>query len=192
MGKLEGEVRKKTQRQNIRKIILNTIYGAGMLSVAMLAPNAVSAITKLTGGNFTNKNYRIKRSITRLIEDGLVFFDKTPKGTFARLTPKGQEKVEMLYAGEVGIKKPTKWDNKWRVVIYDLRESKKGLRDKLRITLVNFGFAKLQDSVWIYPYDCEDLINLIKLDFKIGKEVLYLIVDRVENDKWIKRLFNIP
>ena len=97
----------------------------------------------------------------------------------------------MLYAGEAGIKKPKHWDGKWRIVIYDLKERKRGLRDKLRNTLASFGFIRLQHSVWIYPYDCEDLIMLIKADFKIGKDILYLIVEKVENDIWLKRSFGL-
>ena len=50
---------------------------------------------------------------------------------------------------------------------------------------------RLQDSVWIYPYPCEDLINLLKADFKVGKDLLYLIVNFIENDKWLKRLFGL-
>lgn len=97
----------------------------------------------------------------------------------------------MLYAGEVGIKEPPRWDGKWRIVIYNPKERKRGLRAKLRDTLTSFGFIRLQHSVWIYPYDCEDLITLIKADFKIGKDILYLIVEKVENDKWLEQSFGL-
>ncbi|MEK7662412.1 MAG: CRISPR-associated endonuclease Cas2 [Patescibacteria group bacterium] len=191
MGKLEKESKARSKKQNIKKIILSTIYGVGMLSVAILAPNAVSTIMKLTGGNFKNKNYRINRAIRGLINEGLIVFENTTNGKFARLTPKGQKLTEMAYAGELTVNKPPKWDGKWRVVIYDLRENKRMLRDKFRSTLAAFGFIKLQNSVWVYPYDCEDLIALIKADFRVGKEILYLIADSVENDRSLKKYFNL-
>ena len=53
------------------------------------------------------------------------------------------------------------------------------------------GFVRLQDSVWVYPYDCEDLITLLKADFRVGKDVLYLIVDSIENDKYLRAEFNL-
>ncbi|KKT75590.1 MAG: hypothetical protein UW71_C0001G0001, partial [Parcubacteria group bacterium GW2011_GWB1_44_7] len=56
---------------------------------------------------------------------------------------------------------------------------------------LSVGFMKLQKSVWVYPYDCEDFVNLIKADFKIGKDLLYLIVDSIENDKFIKEYFQL-
>ena len=51
---------------------------------------------------------------------------------------------------------------------------------------MHIGFVRLQDSVWVYPYDCEDLIVLLKADFKIGKDVLYMIVDELQGD-WERR-----
>ena len=47
MGKLEKEVKTRARKQNIQKIILNTIYGVGLMSVAVLAPNVIGALAKL-------------------------------------------------------------------------------------------------------------------------------------------------
>ena len=191
MGKLEKESKSRSRKQNIQKIILNTLYGVGLISVAVFAPNIIGSLVKFKGVIDKNQKYKVNRSLTNLIDNGLVFLEKTQRGTFIRLTPKGQKKVDMFHAGDIVIKKPARWDGKWRIVIYDLKERKRGLRDKLRSTLSTFGFIKLQHSVWIYPYDCEDLIMLIKADFKIGKDILYLIVEKVENDKWLRRLFEL-
>jgi len=49
----------------------------------------------------------------------------------------------------------------------------------------------LQDSVWVYPYDCEDFINLMKADFKIGKDLLYVVADKIENDKFLAQHFKL-
>ena len=38
MGELEKEIKKKIQKDKIQKIILGTIYLAGALSVAIMAP----------------------------------------------------------------------------------------------------------------------------------------------------------
>ena len=54
------------------------------------------------------------------------------------------------------------------------------------------GFLRLQDSVWVFPYDCEEVIALIKADLRIGKDVLYTIVEKIENDKPIKKHFDLP
>ena len=63
--------------------------------------------------------------------------------------------------------------------------------EQIRKTLLTIGFVRLQDSVWVYPYDCEDLITLFKADLKVGKDLLYLVADAVEYDFSLKRHFNL-
>jgi len=45
--------------------------------------------------------------------------------------------------------------------------------------------------MWIYPYDCEDFLALLKTDFRMGRNVLYIIADRVEADKKLRQHFNL-
>src|SRR3989344_3897454 len=75
------------------------------------------------------------------------------------------------------------------------RSRKKSLKYSINasfISLTQIVFLKLQNSVWLYPYDCEDLISLLKADFKIGKDVLYMIVEKLENDWHLRKTFNLP
>ena len=65
------------------------------------------------------------------------------------------------------------------------------MRAKIRDTLQSIGFSRLQDSVWIYPYDCEALITLFKADLRIGKDMLYMIVDELEYDAPIRKRFGL-
>ncbi|KKQ32882.1 MAG: hypothetical protein US45_C0016G0006 [Candidatus Nomurabacteria bacterium GW2011_GWA1_37_20] len=192
MGKLEKEFRKRKKRENIQKIILSSIAAVGLLSVAVLAPNALQAL-KFFGIEPRNKwqKYNFNHSIKRLKKHGLIIFEKTSRGIFARLTPKGEDRLRKFKLLGYKLKKPKKWDKKWRVLIFDIKEERKGTRDKIRFTLKRIGFLRLQDSVWVYPYDCEDLVILMKADLKIGKDLLYLIVDTIEGDNKIKKYFKL-
>ena len=192
MGKLEKEFRKRKKRENIQKIILSSIAAVGLLSVAVLAPNALQAL-KFFGIEPRNKwqKYNSNHSIKRLKKHGLIIFEKTSRGIFARLTPKGEDRLRKFKLLGYKLKKPKKWDKKWRVLIFDIKEERKGTRDKIRFTLKRIGFLRLQDSVWVYPYDCEDLVILMKADLKIGKDLLYLIVDTIEGDNKIKKYFKL-
>ena len=87
--------------------------------------------------------------------------------------------------------RPKRWDRKWRILIFDIPEYRKGLRDKIRRTLGVIGFVRLQDSVWVYPHDCEDLIAFLKADFRVGKDMLYMIVEELEGDGHLKRHFGL-
>jgi len=64
-------------------------------------------------------------------------------------------------------------------------------RDMLRDTLIDIGFFKLQDSVWIYPYDCEDLITLLKTNYSMSSRVLYIVSEHVEGDWKAKKYFKL-
>ncbi|MDP3958018.1 MAG: CRISPR-associated endonuclease Cas2 [bacterium] len=187
---MELELRSDAKRKNLQKAVLSTIYAAGFISIALLAPNVAGALAKFGGNTKKNRNYSAKRSIDRLREKGLIAFDRSERGTFARITPLGEVALQRFCEGGA-LPKPKRWDGKWRIVIYDLKEHKRPVREKLRRTLGGFGFTKLQDSVWVYPYDCEDLIALVKADFKIGKEILYLIADKLENDRPLRKIFGV-
>jgi DNA-binding transcriptional regulator PaaX len=190
MGKMEKEVRVRARNQKIQKVVLGVIAAAGLLSVAMVAPNALRAL-KLFGLDKKlkrNKQRSISLSRERLLQAGLIQYQKDG---FLCLTNKGEDKLMELERKNYVLIKPKKWDKKWRVLIFDIKEERRVLRDKVRATLVAVGFAHLQDSVWVYPYDCEDLITLMKVDFEIGNDLLYLIVEKIENDSALKKTFGL-
>jgi len=194
MGNLEQEIKKKDKRKNIQKIILSTIFAAGMLGVAFVAPNVLSVIKQLERSSKRKKNlkYSINDSFTRLRERGLIEIVEVNGKKVARITEKGENKLDFLDKHNFKLKIPKKWDGRWRVVIFDIKESRSKTRFLLRKTLSQIGFVRLQNSVWLYPYDCEDLISLLKADFKLGKDVLYLIVEKLENDWHLRKSFNLP
>ena len=187
MGNLEREAAQRTRRKNMQRIILRTVATAGLLSMAFCAPNALSVLKMFGYAPKKRDNEIILRSRARLIEQGYLRYEDG----FLSLTPKGEAKLRHLEPEDSKPPIPKKWDKKWRIVIFDIQEHRKSLRDKLRNTLLLIGFKRLQHSVWIYPYDCEDLLTLLKVDYKVGRNVLYMIADAVEHDRPLKKHFNL-
>ena len=184
---MEQSSRKRGKRKNITDIVIGTVGLAGLLGVMMVAPNVIGAMGKLgliPGGR---QKEIVNRARDRLIKQGYM----RKENGFLRLTPKGKARFDLLRQREAVGQKPLRWDRKWRVLIFDIPEYRRAVRNKMRQTLLGIGFMRLQDSVWIYPYDCEDLIALLKADFKIGKDVLYMIVEELEGDSWIKENFDL-
>jgi len=64
------------------------------------------------------------------------------------------------------------WDGHWRLVLFDLPESRSATRTKLRRFLKDRGFGYLQDSVWITP---DPLGPLMKPWSGVGRDVESLI-----------------
>ena len=192
MGNIETEIKKRVRKENLQKILLNSVAVAGMLGVAVLAPNALQVLGQLglvERGQY-GRNSNLSRSMKRLLKNqSLKFQDASSGKKYLTITEKGRRQLNILEARDFNLQKPRRWDRKWRVIIFDIGEKQRRIRDQLRITLNKIGFVKLQKSVWVYPYDCEDFMMLLKANFELGRNLLYLVVDEIENDKWLKKIF---
>ena len=187
MGSIEKNVRVRVRKQNIRNAVLTTVTIAGSIAVAVAAPNALQLL-KYAPGLKSRYKSRAKRSIERLIEQGHLSLDK---GHMVRLTKSGESLMTRLSIGSAKYRPPEKWDRRWRIVTFDVAEKRTAARNRLRTMLKAIGFLKLQSSVWIYPHDCEDLIQLIKTDFALGREVLYIVAEDVEGDAKLRFHFKL-
>ena len=85
----------------------------------------------------------------------------------------------------------SRWDGKWRIVIFDIPEKYVVLRNRLRYILKKSGFVQLQLSVWIFPYDCKELVKLIKGESRLSRFILYGTLEHIENDEILKRNFKL-
>ncbi len=188
MGNIEKTYAKIRKRADLRRIVLDTVAAASVISVGLVAPNAIGAMVKL--GLLPTKRQKdsIRAARNNLVRQGLLRYDNGK----LRLTALGARKLGLLRNAEHTFSKPRKWDKRWRVLIFDIPEKRRGVREKIRRTLSFVGFMRLQDSVWVCPYDCEDFVTLLKADFKIGKDMLYMIVDVIEYDTPLRRHFGLP
>jgi DNA-binding transcriptional regulator PaaX len=187
VGELEKKYKERRRRADLQELVLSTVSAAGIIAVGLVAPNVLGALKKLGMLPTARQKDSIRAARVRLIKNGLLRWE----GKKLRLTEAGEKKLRYLRLQDYKMPLPKKWDERWRVLIFDIPEKRKGLREKIRNTLVVVGFVRLQDSVWIYPYDCEDLITLLKADFKVGKDMLYMIIDTLEYDAPIRKKFGL-
>ena len=195
MSKLETESRKRAKRVRLENIILGTLAVAGVVAVGLAAPNVLQLLKKVDPEWLLKRDprRRLREVASRLKKKGYVEFIETGRGSKTmRLTQKGKSAADRIASGNMKIPTPRRWDNKWRIVIFDIREKRKGLRDKIRSMVQGMGFFRLQDSVWVYPYDCEEIMTLLKANLKIGSELLYIIADAIEFDRSLRAHFNLP
>ena len=161
--------------------------------VAENTTTTINSIADLILGSKHNrfrKTY-LKRRFQEMIDQGLIFLEKENGKNYARLTKRGEEKLERYKIGESILEKPKRWDGKWRLVIFDIHEKRRSLRDLLRQQLQELGLVRLQNSVWIYPYDFSEITVLFKADEMVGKDILYLVVEELENDTWLRKHFGL-
>lgn len=187
MSQLEAESARQRKRANITRIILSSIALAGLLPVAVVAPNVIGAIQKLGLIPKRRQDEYIAVARRTLKKEGLLI----EKDGFLRLSPKGERALQRL-SPQMLLQRPRKWDGRWRVLIFDIPEARRNARDNIRNHLRSSGFVRAQDSVWIYPYACEEFVALLKAECRVGKDMLYLIVDTLEGDERFRKIFGLP
>lgn len=189
MGSAEKRVARTIRRTKINQAIIASIAIAGIIAMGAVAPNLAHLFVKKKYAR--QRLYQTRKRLSLLIKEGYIFLEERNGQKFARLTDKGERFAALMHQGSLIPAKPKRWDEKWRLLIFDIPERRRGVRERIRITLATIGFIRLQDSVWAYPYDCEDFIILLKAEFKIGKDVLYIIADHVENDLPLRKHFKL-
>lgn len=189
-----NDVKLRKRIGKTEEVILFTLAGAGLFVLNPLAPLGLLSFLFMdsTGRNRSDRKYQTRSVLSKLVKDGLIEIKETAKSKkYFRLTNEGHLILARLRLSNYAIKRPKKWDGKWRVVAFDIKELKRGYRDLLRRELENLGFKKLQNSVWVYPYDCEEIVALIKTGFSLGSDVVYMLVEHIENDIELRRHFNV-
>ena len=183
-------IEKKIRRENRQKMILDMIAGAGVLTIAVLAPNALKGVGMLQKMFKRPRDPESTyRAFQRLKEKGYLQI-KTIKGrTRIEITHKGR--VHLAHLGGATAPKQKRWDGYWRMVAYDISEKRKTQRLLLQEALQNTGFYRLQNSVWVYPHACNELVVMLKTEFQLGKEVLYMVVKHLEGSKKLAEHFKI-
>lgn len=191
MGAVEKRGRKVRRLRVLQKAMLIAAVGGVMVAIG-----AVPDFNKILKHLLNRKNdakfrYQANTALRRLTAQGLIMFEERGGKRYARITEAGKQILELETLREKSMRKPTRWDGRWRVVLFDIPERRRGVRNQLRLFMQEFGFVRLQDSAWIYPYDCEDIIALAKANFRIGVDVLYMIVEQLERDNHLREHFGL-
>ena len=177
------------------KFLLTFIAIGGVSVVGASLPGLIKAI-----GFFSGKRKRhiypkkkIANSLAYLKRERLIEIVEEKNGKMlVRLTNKGKKRLAEYSIDMVEIKKPEKWDGKWRVLMFDIPAHPKKYhyaRETLRNKIKEIGFFQIQKSVWAYPYECEDELLFIAEVFKVQQYIEILTVERFLHEKRVREKF---
>ena len=190
MKTVEAGAKKIRRRESIQKALLTTLLIGGMVMIGAAPRINILKLLENKKRNPYRFKHQVNDTLMRLANKGFVVFIRENGRKLVRITPAGRRVLALEeQKTALQLQKKKRWDKRWRVVIFDIPEYRRGTRDKLRLTMRTAGFYRLQDSVWIYPYDCEDFMALVKADLQIGNAVLYMVVEKIENDSKVKTHF---
>ncbi|MBI2590546.1 MAG: hypothetical protein HYW33_01525 [Candidatus Blackburnbacteria bacterium] len=117
-------------------------------------------------------------------------------GNIKRVTGSdGKVCLELTSGGNVEVKRTfpllvasgKKWDGNFMMVIFDVPETHKKVRDRLRAKLGELGFGMLQKSIWISPYHFEEDIRQF-LRAQDLDDIVYVLAAKKLWEKDFKRL----
>lgn len=118
-----------------------------------------SKLFSWTPVGYSRKRYR--NLAARLERNGLVQHVLVAGEMNFRLTAKGKQSLVNSYP--ILELKAENWDGFWRVVIFDVPETDRKIRDDLRHELVKLKFGWLQNSIYISAFEYSTrLINFIE------------------------------
>lgn len=180
------------------KDILDILVCGGAIVIgAMVVPFAISAaipdLTKEIIGEVWEKydQRRLKRTLKEMIERRMLALSETDKETTIIVTEKGKRQLLKYNIKTMTLNKPDVWDGKWRVVIFDVKEGKKSMRESLRRKMKQLEFYQLQKSVYVSPYPCEKEMSFIRQYYLIGGEVSYFLATDLEQEGFLIDKFSL-
>lgn len=189
MGNVERKARKRRVKEDIQSIVLNVVAVGGVVAASMIAPNVVQL---LRFGKDRRSAFRVNTAFNRLIDRKLLEVRGNGERRSVRLTEAGERALALEKARTLTRSHERRhWDGQWRMVMFDIPEHRRATRMRLYALMREIGFFKLQQSVWIYPYDCEELIQLIKAEIRAGYSVLYGVVRALEGDGLARKHFKL-
>jgi len=189
---------KKHNIKEISSIILKGILLSGGIAIAATSPYFVSRIMpkifRYTGHKIRNvkevKSFH--RSFYYLRDRGMINIEHRGKQIYVSLTKEGRGKLGKYNIDNLKIKKPKEWDKKWRVLIFDIQDKHKIKREALRGKIKELGLYLLQKSVWVYPYEFQKEIEILRNFFQLNNDEIKIIVaNKIEEDNKIKEFFKV-
>lgn len=180
------------------KFLLMFVAVGAVVCGGAIVPGIIKLIGEFGMPDEKSKTYspkQINNAFANLKRQKLVEIVKEKDGKMhVKLTNKGKKRILAFSIETVRIKKPKKWDKKWRVLMFDIptepkiyNQARNALRDKIK----NLGFYQLQKSVWVYPYECEDELLVIAEIYHVQQYVEILTVEKLLHEDLLKQKFRL-
>lgn len=168
----------------------------GILTLFAIAPGLTKLANRVAvvGKNADKNRYRrLWKAFYAMKQNGLFEYQGEDKNgnQIYQLTEKGLHNVRKFTLETLKIQKMSQWDQKWRLVIFDIPEKYKKARAALRDKLKEMGFYPLQKSAWVHPFSCEAEITFLKDVFQIHPFVEMLTIENLSNGKVVYYFQNV-
>ena len=116
---------------------------------------------------------------------------KSERQNYAKITAQGKTRLNSMTLESEEALVPQMWDGFWRIVAFDIPESKRSGRDALRENMKRLGAVQIQKSLWVWPYDCQEEIDFIAGLFGVRSYVHHILAESITAEKSLRKVFNL-
>ena len=189
---------RKFKKGEITKIILATLgIGAILGGTVLITPNFpiilgtfIKLIEEIKGIKLPKT--KVKRTLQQLEKRKILNLEIKGNEVYVEVKDLwNTEIIKYSIQSLLELKRKNKWMGKWFLVIFDVPEVQRNKRRYLRDFLKEIGFYQYQQSVYVFPYECEKEVVLIKKIIEGGKYLSYIVADKIEYENKLKTYFNL-
>ena len=195
--KAEALFQRPTVHQNKNPLIpatrevLHVLAAVGAVGLTFVFPGAGAGIGSIALGNSAYSRWGTKKILDQLSRQKYVTIQKQGDAVTVIITKRGMRRALTYQLDSMTLVHQKRWDGKWRVVIFDVPEKYKGLRDMFRMRMRQLGLFPLQESVYVSPYPCFDEVEFLRELYGIAFTTQYLLVEKIEDDRHLRTHFHL-
>lgn len=192
---------KNTDKLRVRKVksvtnpvmkgLLKTSLAVGLVGTAVVAPNALQAIDFVVR-QVDKQNKRGKRFSEYAQRSGYFEIERLSEDRYCvRLSKKGVKAAQDVLFQEYELPKKQKWDGHWHMLMFDIAEKHKYLRDALSNRVDALGMKLIQNSVYVYPYDITEFTQNVQAVYPEAMQyVLHAEVIKLDGEDQLIKAFH--
>ena len=185
----------KSEHKRLYRSYILKLFGAVSAGavVAALGPISIVKLAKEITRLHKKERDKLNQALRRMERHGLAKRQKRDDGNeYLLLTDAGQQAYKQEKLRDLTLKRPSVWDKKWRIVIFEIKEDKKTVRDALRKHLRNLDFYQLQKSVFVTPYPCEEEIDFLQEFYEADSEICLISATSLgQKEEAVKKKFRL-
>ncbi|TSD02480.1 MAG: phenylacetic acid degradation operon negative regulatory protein [Parcubacteria group bacterium Athens0714_24] len=180
-------IKENSKAKTTLNATLALIATGGILTFGVAFPNVLGIIEKIRQRQ-KRESYEEYRKIWYTFnklkqKHNLEFLKEEEDCLIYTVTENGKKKIKKFILDELKISVPKNWDGNWRLVIFDIPENQRKIRDSLRNKLEDLNFYQCQKSVWVHPFPCIEEIEFLKDFFNIKPLVKIFLVKEMTDEK---------
>ena len=174
------------------KSLLILIMLAGVISIATVAPNIFVAFGRTRKHRKFYDKKEFLQSVRYLKARGYVEKNsQSAKDRSVSITDLGKKFILGDSFRNLKVPRKSYWDGHWRLVLFDIPNSKKTARDAFRSRLKTLGLYQLQKSVFVFPDTCKKEVDFITCIYNISNYVTFAETSFISDDNYLREYFGV-